>query len=423
MRKIITLFIALAVFVLQAGGVYAQQGTYGVPAPTLLGINTDHMVAQPLITGVTFNNTTVDVYIDGVFNGHAQVKDDPSGVASFAYVPFLPLTPGDHTVYTVARSLDQTVRSQESVPMTISVAAVASAHITLDSKVDETGKTQITGTLSNGYGVVILIEGKEFVRFTPPQATSGTITSFWYRPGLADGEYSVTVTAVDSQGNLGASATRAMTFVQAGEPTEDTSQSDTQNTEENPVTTEDHSDENTSDQPAMTTDSTDVVDPQEVLNELENQEGGVAIIDQTEDGNVVVSDTSEEGSVTIDTEGESGNIVTDTEAGDDVKVFGQDTSDEVGDIAGGASEDGGNAEPSNANRIAGFVILLIIAIILALWYVREKELEKKHKDDDTDDEIEVVAMNDSSSHNDKNSGIVDNNQYNSNKKKKKKRRR
>jgi hypothetical protein len=55
-----------------------------------------------LIVGLAKNDSRIKVYIDQVLNGEFLVENNQSGTASFAYQPFLPLSGGNHLVYTEA---------------------------------------------------------------------------------------------------------------------------------------------------------------------------------------------------------------------------------------------------------------------------------------------------------------------------------
>jgi len=73
-----------------------------LPTPTIYSPEMSYKTTDQstVITGVTFNDTRVVVYIDNTFNGYATVAEDDSGVASWSYKPFLPLRYGVHTVFT-----------------------------------------------------------------------------------------------------------------------------------------------------------------------------------------------------------------------------------------------------------------------------------------------------------------------------------
>src|SRR3989339_88433 len=76
------------------------------PAPTLIKavVNKSTSYEKPYISGLAKNNSRIKIYIDKKFSGEFKVKNDDSGVANFAYLPFLPLKEGRHAVYGVAVS-------------------------------------------------------------------------------------------------------------------------------------------------------------------------------------------------------------------------------------------------------------------------------------------------------------------------------
>ncbi len=82
--------------------VHAQIQT--IPAPTMIepGESAITDKVKPLIKGLTVNGTFVRVYIDGIYNGKTEILTDNSGVANFAFRPFLNLKVGQHTVWAIA---------------------------------------------------------------------------------------------------------------------------------------------------------------------------------------------------------------------------------------------------------------------------------------------------------------------------------
>jgi hypothetical protein len=94
----------------------SSQSKCRVPAPTLISIeeNSSFYANEVTILGLSWNETLVDVYIDGIYNGRAYLNTDGSGVGNFLYRPFLPLTAGEHYAYAVARNLSEKERSIES---------------------------------------------------------------------------------------------------------------------------------------------------------------------------------------------------------------------------------------------------------------------------------------------------------------------
>ncbi|MFW0862680.1 MAG: hypothetical protein ACKKL6_03810 [Candidatus Komeilibacteria bacterium] len=120
-----------------------------VPAPTLVvPENNSSVYADSLtITGLSWNETLVDVYVDGVFNGRAKLNLDDSGIGNFAYTTYLPLTPGTHTVYTVARNLNERERSVESGHISFAVLArpvqVEVEEVVIEEVVKEEQKEEV----------------------------------------------------------------------------------------------------------------------------------------------------------------------------------------------------------------------------------------------------------------------------------------
>ena len=93
-----------------------------VPAPTvMMPIPGHHYTDEVVITGLSWNETHVDVYIDGVLHGRAELRQDPSEVGNFVYRPLPRLSPGAHTLYTVAWNLSDKERSFDSrlAPFTV----------------------------------------------------------------------------------------------------------------------------------------------------------------------------------------------------------------------------------------------------------------------------------------------------------------
>jgi hypothetical protein len=107
-----------------------------VPTPTVILPSIERTFVSSravVITGLSWNQTKVDVYIDGVYNGRAELRTDPSEVGNFVYRPFVPLTSGKHSVYTVARNLSELERSPESqeISFTVTAAKAAPAFVQL----------------------------------------------------------------------------------------------------------------------------------------------------------------------------------------------------------------------------------------------------------------------------------------------------
>ena len=95
-----------------------------VPTPTLIQPDNAFDYSngnEVLVTGLSWNETKVDVYIDGAYNGRAELRIDPSEIGNFHYKPTLSLNPGEHNIYTIARNLSEKERSPQSPIITFSV--------------------------------------------------------------------------------------------------------------------------------------------------------------------------------------------------------------------------------------------------------------------------------------------------------------
>jgi hypothetical protein len=80
------------------------------PAPVLNNPQSGSRFDKPIISGVAKNDSLIRLFIDKVLFGEFKVENDISGTASFSYVPFVALSPGDHLIF--ASAVDE--RGKES---------------------------------------------------------------------------------------------------------------------------------------------------------------------------------------------------------------------------------------------------------------------------------------------------------------------
>lgn len=386
----IVIFPIIIAFMAIPGFVKAEQA---LPAPTILNVGVKETPSKSiLVTGVTFNNTEVDVYIDNEFFGSATVKNGPSGVASFAYELSDGFSFGEHNVYTIARSVAEDKVSEPSELDYFYFQRPTPAPILLEPVVDEMGKLAIVGLAKNDLRVLIYIEGVLQVDFVPPTAKSG-VTNFWYKPNLPAGEYTVSAKTVDASGKESAFSSNITLFVprktevaevDGQEKIEESTSSQQVELEEAP----DKADEIISQDPIKQSDQFEDENAASLEEKISDQP---EVIDSKKDETKIIieSDEKSSGVVTIEEPEEIGEIVLDTNE-DQLAVLPEDVADEVGredaivfgdekneDIAQGAFEELGDGETvdqiQQRNRMVGFVILLIIALVLAVWYVKEKK--------------------------------------------------
>lgn len=166
------------------------------PAPTLIKttVNKNTVYEKPYISGLAKNNSQIKVYIDKKLFGEFKVKNDDSGTANFAYLPFLPLKEGRHIAYSTA--VDE--RGKESAwsnilyftvkrPLEPSISLVAAS----EAEFVEEDKTKAD----------ILKTEPEIIKDTT-KPTDKEIKKITYKEELNDSEKTPTTTAA-----LGASST------------------------------------------------------------------------------------------------------------------------------------------------------------------------------------------------------------------------
>lgn len=161
---------------------------------------------KPLLRGLTQNNTQVAVYIDNSFYGYAEVKNANNGTTSFAYVPFLHLKPGFHSVQVRAHRLDGKVQSALSTRVDFEILKPFPSPTLLTPVVNpRTTATQpfIIGLTWVPARVRIFIDGKLNGEMEVSAEKNAKVFDFAYKPFLpleAGKHHSVYATAVDSSG-------------------------------------------------------------------------------------------------------------------------------------------------------------------------------------------------------------------------------
>jgi hypothetical protein len=176
-----------------------------IPAPTLIAPAKDAVIgkAKPLITGLTINNTYVDIYIDGLYNGKTKIVKDQSGTANFAYYPFLNLNIGVHQVWAITEDEYGRV-SQPSNILEFTVSKPLPAPIIYQPVVNKNtvyNKPFIVGLTKNNTTVKVYIDKKLDGEVKVTNHPSGT-ANFAYQPfvALKNGQHTVYTIAYDSRG-------------------------------------------------------------------------------------------------------------------------------------------------------------------------------------------------------------------------------
>ena len=216
-RSILFICYSIALVLLFSASILPTQAqSLEVTAPTIIGPSFDQQVTyqKPVITGLSYNDTLVDVYIDGVYNGRAKSKNSPSGIASWSYTPFTKLSYGEHKVFAVARSYDESKRSFESQTHVFTIIRPYPAPILKDilQNSENFSQPKITGLALNDATVEVFIDGSFDGDILVQNDPSGT-ANFAYEVSkeLTPGWHSVSIRAKDVAGKT-SSFTKEMVF-------------------------------------------------------------------------------------------------------------------------------------------------------------------------------------------------------------------
>lgn len=87
-----------------------------IPAPTIVvpENNSSFLDTRPIVRGLTWKRTLVDLYLDGEYQGPVLLKEHENYLQSFFWQPAKDLTNGQHYIFTIAYSTkgyDKTIKS------------------------------------------------------------------------------------------------------------------------------------------------------------------------------------------------------------------------------------------------------------------------------------------------------------------------
>lgn len=107
-----------------------------VPIPTLRKPDNDKYLSKKAIylTGLTWNDTKISVYIDGVYQGEANINTDKSGIGNFYFKVNENLEAGSHKWSAVAWTLNNWGRSYVSKENTFEILIPKNKVIDLSSQ-------------------------------------------------------------------------------------------------------------------------------------------------------------------------------------------------------------------------------------------------------------------------------------------------
>ncbi|MDO8592188.1 MAG: hypothetical protein Q7R92_00265 [bacterium] len=174
------------------------------PAPTLIAPNEQSATADltPIITGLTRNDTSIKIYIDGVIDGEIGSLSHVSGTASFSYRPSLNLTRGRHKLYAIALN-PSGAASQPSAELNFTIEWPMPAPTMIKATVNRStvsSRPFITGLAKNNSLIKVYIDKKYSGEFLVKNHPSGT-ANFAYRPAtLSRGSHQAYAVAMDRRG-------------------------------------------------------------------------------------------------------------------------------------------------------------------------------------------------------------------------------
>lgn len=146
-----------------------------LPAPTLIGrvIDQDSSWQQPWVVGVAPSGATLEIWIDGVFNGFATVSESESGTGHFAYKPFLPLSVGKHEVQARTKypREDASTRYSDTTQV-MNLWIVDPATLESADEADTTGETSEEQTQETAVEAAAVEEATEESGSTDEQSVS-----------------------------------------------------------------------------------------------------------------------------------------------------------------------------------------------------------------------------------------------------------
>jgi hypothetical protein len=194
----------LAAVVVSIGVSATATSAASLPAPTLFTPEPGSYTAEsrPLISGVTAPNTAVAVFVDGIYNGHADVAagDQPADAWSFGYEPFLALKPGTHTVMVRAERFNdggtRTAVSAFSRKVMFTVEGTIGQPVIVGIVVptaEDADQPTITGLAPSG-SIIDLYVDHQFVMHVPvsrDESVTGSFAAVLPRE-LADGRHTIT---------------------------------------------------------------------------------------------------------------------------------------------------------------------------------------------------------------------------------------
>ena len=193
-------FFILGALLCHANTASAEQT---IDAPTVVKIS-QHELGKPFITGLMPAGTEVLVYIDGVYEGLAEINTDNTETDNFYYEHNSVLNQGIYAVTLKSRDKDSLILSLISKEIKFVVPALSAPTLIEPNINIVTGKVKplVTGLTLSGTFVRVYIDGIYNGKTKIIAHKSGT-ANFAYKPflNLAIGQHYIQAVSEDSLGN------------------------------------------------------------------------------------------------------------------------------------------------------------------------------------------------------------------------------
>ncbi len=173
-------------------------------APTLINPNAQTVTAKvrPVITGLVKSGSRALIYVDGVFDGKTNYLGHESGVANFAYKPFLNLEVGKHTVWVVAQDEDgrkSKISNIQKFNIELPLPPATLVKV-IENKIDNK-RPFVVGLVKNDLYIKVYVDHKIDGIIKVENDISGTGDfSFKLRNDLTPGSHLVYVVTEDDRG-------------------------------------------------------------------------------------------------------------------------------------------------------------------------------------------------------------------------------
>jgi len=175
------------------------------PIITFVNQNGAQYVNRPFIIGLNSANTEVLIYVDGEYDGNAQINIEQTGTDNFYYQIKQELREGTHTIGALAKDKTSLRLSEFSLIEIFTIESLPAPTLIKPNEDTITGKVKpvMTGLTVNNTFVHIFVDGKHNGKTEILDHTSGT-ANFSYKPflNLTTGWHTVWARAEDASGRV-----------------------------------------------------------------------------------------------------------------------------------------------------------------------------------------------------------------------------